>query len=524
MSVRIMHLSDLHLGNDIVLRALKLRRPWWRRVDDRVTKGLTDVIKLLSPDYIVISGDFVNKAKPKMFGIAASYLRDVFLAAGFDLREKLLVVPGNHDVKFLSKRQPDDFIRLRRYRQFLRTLFDESDFEARRQRFIKIDSEKRVIFICLDSTLKNSLPLAEGEIGENQQDWMRRKMSQISRDIGAAYADYAKVVVVHHHCVPIEGTPPSSERFMQLLDAGDVLKTLDDVGINCVLHGHKHVPHVTRRMRSDSSAMTVVGAGTTTCPFLEEQHSWGNNFQLVDIAPDKNELTVLMYKANDSGRFLPVGDPKPFSLFRATPLGYEGKFTKKVVAVGDDGTIKVTVVRAGLRIMTPGKTIKSLPLRVFVEVPGAKISNFECDNPDVQTQLTVQTDTLIDGNFLLREPMAHCSPEITITFSYVVSGGTAMSKKDLAAMYPDGRDREGSIVTVVTPLGMLELELHLPRRFPSSVEAGLEHLGVKIPMDGLPWSLEADKSLNRWTLKFKNPPLNHRISLNWTLPDRWPNE
>jgi 3',5'-cyclic AMP phosphodiesterase CpdA len=156
MAVRIMHPSDLHLGNNIVFRALRQCRPWWNRVDESITKGLTDVIRSLSPDCIVISGDFVNKANPQRFGFAASYLRDVFLAAGFDLRERLLVVPGNHDVSFLPEKQPDDLIRLRLYRHFLCRLFDESDIEARRQRYVKVDSDKKVIFVCLDSTLRSS--------------------------------------------------------------------------------------------------------------------------------------------------------------------------------------------------------------------------------------------------------------------------------------------------------------------------------------------------------------------------------
>ena len=89
-------------------------------------------------------------------------------------------------------------------------------------------------------------------------------------------------------------------------------------------------------------------------------------------------------------------------------------------------------------------------------------------------------------------------------------------------MYPKGRDTESTIVTVSNPIGMLEIELDLPRRFPSTVEPLLEHLGVKIPLKGLSCTLEQDKSLNRWMLRFKNPPLGHRISLDWTVPDRWP--
>jgi hypothetical protein len=57
------------------------------------------------------------------------------------------------------KKRPDDFRRLRMYREFLRALFDESDMESRRQRFTYVDPKGKIIFAFLDSTLKNLTPL-----------------------------------------------------------------------------------------------------------------------------------------------------------------------------------------------------------------------------------------------------------------------------------------------------------------------------------------------------------------------------
>ena len=44
----------------------------------------------------------------------------------------------------------------------------------------------------------------------------------------------------HHHLIPIPGT--GRERNI-IFDAGDVLELLDDVGVDLVLSGHKHVPY-----------------------------------------------------------------------------------------------------------------------------------------------------------------------------------------------------------------------------------------------------------------------------------------
>src|SRR5579864_411535 len=179
MTMTILHISDVHLGNDIIPRSLIRLHAWWKYVDKNVTDGLARAIRNLKPDFIVLSGDIVNKPKEGAFRVAAKYLRDLFQNAGFDIKERLLVIPGNHDVSFFPEKNPDDLLRLRLYREFLRELFQESDIEARRQRFKHVDAKGKAIFFCLDSTLKNFAPLAEGEIGVSQREWLKNKIVQL---------------------------------------------------------------------------------------------------------------------------------------------------------------------------------------------------------------------------------------------------------------------------------------------------------------------------------------------------------
>ena len=139
MKLTILHLSDLHLGNDFIPRAIWGRRGWWRPVSRELTAGLVEVIRKGREGYIVISGDFVNKAKESTFKHASAYLKSLFQSSGFDIRDRLLLIPGNHDVGFFPRKQPDDLWRLRYFREFLRGIFDEPDIEARTQRFVKVD-------------------------------------------------------------------------------------------------------------------------------------------------------------------------------------------------------------------------------------------------------------------------------------------------------------------------------------------------------------------------------------------------
>ena len=55
--------------------------------------------------------------------------------------------------------------------------------------------------------------------------------------------DGLKVLALHHHLLPVPGT--GRERNI-CYDAGDTLQVLIRSGVDLVLSGHKHVPHVWR--------------------------------------------------------------------------------------------------------------------------------------------------------------------------------------------------------------------------------------------------------------------------------------
>lgn len=515
-----MHISDLHLGNDLIPRAIRSLRCWWKYVDKNITTGLTKAIRNLRPDYIVVSGDIVNKCRVRSFRAAAAYLRNLFLDANFDINEKLLIVPGNHDVSFFPRKQPDDFIRLRQYRKFLCALFNESDVEARRQRFSRTDPKARLVFFCVDSTLKDSPPLAEGQVGPSQREWLRRKVERLTAQLGSTFEDYAKIAVLHHHCLPIAGT--TGERFMHLLDAGDVLKLFDELGINVVSHGHKHYPHIKPHLRSDSSVLTVIGAGTTTCRYLEEQNGMGNNFNWVTVSPELNNITIQLYRADQNGEFAPSGQPRSFPLFRKEHLGYSAKCVRKVAAITEDGTKTVTTIKEGLRVEAPGTTLRALPIRIFSTVEGSKIVDFDCDRKYAEPRFAAKSDTVIEGSLVLNEPLTYSSPPVTISYYYTLKGGTAMSQKELKTLYPPDQQKEGSRVIVTHPMRQLKIEVVFPKRFTTVPSVHVEHLGTEIPLDRINYSLNHDDALNRWELEVSNPALDHIISMYWSLPKNWP--
>ncbi len=523
MSITLLHMSDLHLGDDWLPRAIVARRPWWKFVDKRVTAGLIEAIRETKPDYVVVSGDIVNKSRTRTFERAAAYLRTIFTEAGFDFTRRLIVVAGNHDVGFFPRRHPDDRERLRNYRGFLSTLYGENDVENRTFHFVRHDATLRLIFACLDSTLRDRAPLAEGEIGSAQRQWLRTEIKRLREQLGEQYHSYVKIAVVHHHCVPIIGTSPKSERFMQLLDAGDMLELLDESEFQVVLHGHKHVPHQHPRYRSDSSVLTVIGAGTATCVFLQDQQGFGNNFNLITIDPSNSRLSVHLATADQNGKFRRA-EAKHFPLYRVAPLGYRVESVSTVSTLDSGGMLAERLVKSNIRVAQPGKQINTLEFRIAASAAGAKILHVTPDTPDADLQLTLDQDHLCEGTWKLKKPISFESPPIKIAYSYVIKDGTAMSVKEYSKMYTSGSAEESTSVIITDPAGVLRMEVNfptIPKRFPASPNVRVIHLGAEIALENLQYKFMYDKDLNRCTLEVWNPPLDHEISIMWQLPETW---
>jgi 3',5'-cyclic AMP phosphodiesterase CpdA len=520
--ITLLHLSDLHLGNDFIPRALASGRIWWKKVSPRITDGLIQAIRDTKPDYIVISGDFVNKQQGSSFWLAAQYLKHLFGVAGFDMKERLLVVPGNHDVSFAPKKHTKDDLRLWMYRRFLMDLFDETDLDARRHRFLKVDIDQKLLFLCLDTSLKSAVPKAEGEIGINQLKWVARKLSDLQMHLGSSLDDFVKIAVMHHHPVGIVGQDPAREQFMQLLDAEDILQILDKYGFNLLLHGHKHVPRMTTRLRADSGSLTIIGAGTATCPYLEEQGGSGNNFNLISILPAENQGTLYRLKANSLGVFEREME-KPFSLFAVPRGGYSTRRFRKVVQVEKDGTTITTVERRELRTHA-GLTMRTLPLKIVATTPGAKIAEFKLMCKSGTVKWRIREELEYDGEFEFHSPLMDRSDPADIIYRYRILNGIAMSAQELRKRFEKEQIHplESTSVLISGSAGLLEIVVTFPQDFHPS---GKPRMSVK--MLGAPVNLDLkhrpnlayDFGRNSWTLSVSNPPLNHSISLEWDLPD-----
>jgi len=124
----------------------------------------------------------------------------------------------------------------------------------------------------------------EGEMGYRQNLWLERTMKK--------YKDKVKILAMHHHLVAI---PDTGSDQLTVVDAGDVLRTILDTGVDLVLCGHKHRPWVW-----NFGKLMVVNAGTPTSERV--RGLFENTYNIITIKDKKITVDLKIV----GGKRLPI--------------------------------------------------------------------------------------------------------------------------------------------------------------------------------------------------------------------------
>jgi 3',5'-cyclic AMP phosphodiesterase CpdA len=152
MNINILHLTDFHL-NDFAGTSEFLRNKFYQEYIDDLAKCIKS--DKLDIDFIVLTGDFVDKGKVENFehlGTIVKYLCDKLdVSLG-----KVCVTIGNHDYKW--KEENGDFSKSSDFRKPFYDFADNYGLGVTRKsdRYFLKRLEDNVFFLSLDSTLKST--------------------------------------------------------------------------------------------------------------------------------------------------------------------------------------------------------------------------------------------------------------------------------------------------------------------------------------------------------------------------------
>ena len=235
----IVQISDLHVGSQFLPEKFET---------------LVSEVNQLHPDYIVVTGDLTNE------GLMKEYEQCKNLLTQFNAK-KIVSISGNHDYRNTG------YLLFKKYFPF-ETVNELND---------------KVVLITVGTARPDR---NEGEVGYRQNLWLERTMKK--------YKDKVKILAMHHHLVAI---PDTGSDQLTVVDAGDVLRTILDTGVDLVLCGHKHRPWVW-----NFGKLMVVNAGTATSERV--RGLFENTYNIITIEDTK--LTVDLKIVG--GKRVPIDD------------------------------------------------------------------------------------------------------------------------------------------------------------------------------------------------------------------------
>lgn len=238
---RIVHLSDLHFGAH----------------DETIVAAVRREVDAVSPDLVIVSGDFTQRAKTEQFQEACAFLERLR-----DAGHEMLAVPGNHDVplydvirRFLSP--------LARYKRFI----DDTLCPWHQLPGVSV----------LGLNTARSLTIKDGRLNSEQVDFVRKHFAETPKgDL--------KLLVTHH---PLFALPVDDQGLLgRAIGRQELaLDVVNELGIDLLLAGHNHraSTYEARDLVTRAGGALVVQAGTATSIRLREEEQ---SFNILEVAPD----------------------------------------------------------------------------------------------------------------------------------------------------------------------------------------------------------------------------------------------
>jgi tetratricopeptide (TPR) repeat protein len=307
----IIHLTDVHFG---FMVKNSTRVDMHRFKDGEYNQPLEEHIKEEFSEYfkfdsnrlfLVVSGDFTYTANRDEFDMALNFMNKVCSALNIN-KEKVIVTLGNHDINWNSEKV-DPSNRFDNYISFLNKFYGKAlltKFYPYLKWDLSIDTErpnpedilaihfypeKKLLFISFNSCMYESNQNHFGFIGGKQFKLASKFIKE--NDINDSFT---KVAITHHHLHP-HPTPVSATNgdvWMDLSivrDSGLVEYKLENMGVDIILHGHKHNPQLRETLVRDRKNMKhtkkliICGGGSCGVNSTELEHNLSNQYQVIEF-------------------------------------------------------------------------------------------------------------------------------------------------------------------------------------------------------------------------------------------------
>jgi 3',5'-cyclic AMP phosphodiesterase CpdA len=575
---RIVHLSDIHFGSHF-------NSDQWNSVRDAVEDA--------RPDFIIVSGDFVQSPFPLMLILARRELDA--LSARID--SPWFSIPGNHDVAFYGNARiwpftrlfskifsPDvqhkkwilkyptfsDFYRRGRLsRGVFRTLWYLRFFAcfhwARLPREVSyphvVSPAGAVPFdiIALDSN--RSFFLAAGRVPKNQVSRIGAILARLNSRKLASEALKHRIVVLHHHPVPIPYSSESAtnfEPFLVLREGGTLLNELWLHDVDLILHGHRHLTNFSRiaygSVPQSPRTLAVLSAAS---PTAQCQSRGGNSFNVIDLYAN-GRITVIpvtfgggvTIKGISSSRMdafdaLSLDEIKVRNYRRSLNMcGFQAAEVERAIIIGNLGETQ-TLLRVADLTQCDGGNLSVMHHQFGVDLGWIDPLKIRLVNATPSVSIQNRTPTsglarLVDFDVVM--PTLGRGVKISYGIQYYTTNNFRLSEWESKVVHP--ADEESMSIRVRYAWRSLRLSVTLPTTLsqPGPVlrcymPGGYPRLRIDphtqeiAPPADDDWHLDADMTERergglveagpgRWQVSIAHPLMGYRYEIAWAVKDK----
>ncbi|CAK3889282.1 Calcineurin-like phosphoesterase domain-containing protein [Vibrio crassostreae] len=294
--MKILVISDLHVGEGAICTDLSTGTSP-NAVKQNFLKELSLLAKSeeICADFLMVTGDITNRAKPEEFQLAAAKIKEIASFFGIHSEEKILFVPGNHDSNWIEEEkvlsQDESAVKLaiqEKYKYIkdepmLQAIVDRADYGCfYKEPYFALWEKEHVNIIGINTSVFDHYynKPHHGVVRRGDLDSLDQKLTEL--DI--KNSGKLNVVMLHHHPMQQPDVSFDIADHSILQNSHQLMDILYKNKVNLIIHGHKHIPTLGNYLNDYFHPITVLCSGSFSAR-LDDRYFQGvpNMIHLVEI-------------------------------------------------------------------------------------------------------------------------------------------------------------------------------------------------------------------------------------------------